>query len=141
MPVQLRAAEEYIANGGEIVSASDDAFRTHASDADPVVATFSQVLSPEECAEIIRLAKPQMSRAGVTKDDGTGGRQVSGRTNDSCWLPHDTSPQVREPTASCSSVEHARHGRSTLNPAPHHRCEIAAVGGCSAHFRARRFAF
>ena len=98
IPTKLRTAEEYIASGGDIVNAGEDAFRTHASDPDPVVATFSQIITDEECAEIIRLAKPRMSRAGVTTDDGKGGRQSNGRTNDSCWLPHDSSPQVREPT-------------------------------------------
>ena len=100
--LKLRTAEEYVASGAEVVSAAEDAFRTHESDPDPVAVTFSQVLSEAECAEIIRLAKPRMSRAGVTTDDGKGGRQSSGRTNDSCWLPHDTSPQVRQLTANCS---------------------------------------
>eukprot|EP01052_Picozoa_sp_SAG31_P051018 SAG31_NODE_11917_length_986_cov_1.414882_1_plen_75_part_10 len=35
-----------------------------------------------------------MSRAGVTTDDGKGGRQSAGRTNDSAWLPHDATPLV-----------------------------------------------
>ena len=102
IPLKLRTAEEYIAMDGEIVNAAEDAFRTHASDPDPVAATFSQMLSEEECAEIIRLAAPKMTRAGVTTDDGKGGRQSAGRTNDSCWLPHDTSPQVRAPAINCS---------------------------------------
>jgi hypothetical protein len=94
-PVHLRTAEEYAAAGGTLVSAADDAFRTHSADPDPVVTTFSDVLSAEDCEEIIRLAKPRMSRAGVTTDDGKGGRQSTGRTNDSTWLPHDSSPKVR----------------------------------------------
>ena len=35
-----------------------------------------------------------MTRAGVTTDEGKGGRQSTGRTNDSTWLQHDATPIV-----------------------------------------------
>ena len=94
IPMKLKSADNYKSAGGQLVTAPEDCYRTCASDPDPVVATFDGVISPEECAAVIALAQPKMSRAGVTTDDGRGGRQSSGRTNDSTWLPHDCSPTM-----------------------------------------------
>eukprot|EP01050_Picozoa_sp_SAG11_P023811 SAG11_NODE_4899_length_1730_cov_1.749847_1_plen_90_part_00 len=43
---------------------------------------------------LIATAAPLMRRAGVTTNDGKGGRKSSGRTNDLTWLPHDHSLAV-----------------------------------------------
>lgn len=94
--VVLPTADDYAAAGGQVFAGGVDCFRTHGADPDPVVATFSGVLSPEDCQEVIDLAAPRMSRAGVTTDDGKSGRQSTGRTNDSTWLPHDASPRLYE---------------------------------------------
>ena len=42
-----------------------------------------------QAAEIIATAEPRMRRAGVTTNDGKGGRPSSGRTNDLTWMAHD----------------------------------------------------
>ena len=76
IPMKLKSADDYKSAGGQLVAAPEDCYRTCASDPDPVVATFDGVISPEECAAVIALAQPKMSRAGVTTDDGRGGRQA-----------------------------------------------------------------
>jgi len=90
----LRTAKDYEAMGGTLHTASSDAYRTHKEDADPIVATFENVLSTEEIAHIKEVATPKLRRAGVTTDAGTGGRVSQGRTNDLAWVPHDTTPII-----------------------------------------------
>jgi hypothetical protein len=102
--VVLRTAAEYTERGGSVLTAADAAspapsaagppFRTCAQDTDPIVATFESIITPEEAMHLIEHARPKMKRAGVTTDQGTGGRPSQGRTNDSCWLRHDATPQV-----------------------------------------------
>eukprot|EP00656_Telonema_subtile_P019153 TRINITY_DN20433_c0_g1_i1.p1 TRINITY_DN20433_c0_g1~~TRINITY_DN20433_c0_g1_i1.p1 ORF type:complete len:283 (+),score=36.32 TRINITY_DN20433_c0_g1_i1:131-979(+) len=94
--VQLRTAKEYEALGGCVRVAAPDAFRT-AEEPDPVVATFEDIISHEDCLEIINLARDHMARAQVVDGDGIaseGSQKVEGRTNDSHWLRHDASPAV-----------------------------------------------
>ena len=57
---------------------------------DPIVHTWDNVLSPEECQEIIELAKPGLTRANVS--DESRGHTSDSRTNDLSWLQHDISP-------------------------------------------------
>jgi hypothetical protein len=57
---------------------------------DPIVHTWDNVLSPEECKEIIDLAKPGLKRANVSDD--SRGHTSDSRTNDNSWLVHDRSP-------------------------------------------------
>lgn len=57
---------------------------------DPVVHTWENVLSPEECQQIIDLAKPGLMRANVSDD--SRGHTSDSRTNDNSWLSHDRSP-------------------------------------------------
>jgi hypothetical protein len=57
---------------------------------DPIVHTWDNVLTPEECQEIIDLAKPGLKRANVSDD--TRGHTSDTRTNDNAWLVHDRSP-------------------------------------------------
>ena len=63
---------------------------------EPIVHSWDDVLSPEECDQIIDLARPGLKRANVT-DDGRG-HTSEGRTNDNAWLVHDHSPLVWEIT-------------------------------------------
>lgn len=57
---------------------------------DPIVHTWDNILTPEECQEIIALAKPGLKRANVSDD--TRGHTSDSRTNDNAWLVHDRSP-------------------------------------------------
>jgi hypothetical protein len=92
---KVRTAEEYKELGADIIVANPQvAHRTHVGDADPLVATFDNFLTAEEATAIIETANPVMRRAGVTTDDGKGGRKSTGRTNDLAWLPHDENPIV-----------------------------------------------
>jgi hypothetical protein len=60
---------------------------------DPFVATYSDVLSPEECTHFIELAKPKLKRALVSS--GTCGFVSAGRTGQNTWLKHDTDAVTR----------------------------------------------
>ena len=90
----LKTAAEYEAAGATLHTAHPEAYRTHEDDPDPIVATFDGILDEAEIAHIIETATPKLRRAGVTTEQGTGGRQSSGRTNSLAWLPHDTTPLV-----------------------------------------------
>ena len=90
----LRTAQEYAELGGVAWVAGADAFRTHDEDEDPVVCTFDNLLTSEECQHIKQVATPKLRRAGVTTDSGKGGRTSDGRTNELAWVPHDSTPGV-----------------------------------------------
>ena len=92
----VRTVQEYAELGGKHEVAPPTAHRTHAGDADPVVFTFADFLSAEEAQCIIETADPVMRRAGVTTNDGKGGRKSNGRTNDLAWLPHTENPTVQK---------------------------------------------
>ena len=95
--IVLRTTEHYAEAGGVIHTAAGDPYRTHDDDEDPVVATFAELLSPEEMNHVVEQAKPKMRRAGVTTDSGTGGRQSEGR----CLAQNHKSP-TRQP--GCGAV-------------------------------------
>ena len=59
---------------------------------DPIVRSYDTFFTPEEGAEVKRLAEPDMSRAVVSTT--SGGAKADGRTNDVTWLPHDKSEGV-----------------------------------------------
>ena len=100
--VALRTRDEYAKLGGVLLGAADTPhaatekppFRTHGGDDDPVVASFMGAITAEEAAHLVGHAQPFMTRAGVTTDEGKGGRHSNGRTNNSTWLKHDATPQI-----------------------------------------------
>ena len=103
-PRPCARARSYAAAGGTIYAAHPEAYRTHADDTDPTVATFDGILTGEEIAHIIETALPKLRRAGVTTEKGTGGRQSAGRTNSLAWLPHDTTRTVHNVIAKIAAV-------------------------------------
>ena len=103
-PRPCARARSYAAAGGTIYAAHPEAYRTHADDTDPTVATFDGILTEEEIAHIIETALPKLRRAGVTTEKGTGGRQSAGRTNSLAWLPHDTTRTVHNVIAKIAAV-------------------------------------
>eukprot|EP01044_Picomonas_judraskeda_P010059 COSAG03_NODE_1270_length_4382_cov_7.711347_2_plen_173_part_00 len=90
--------------GGTLYTAHPEAFRTHEDDGDPIVATFDGMLDEAEIAHIIETAAPKLRRAGVTTEQGTGGRQSAGRTNSLAWLPHDTTSVVHRVVSKIASL-------------------------------------
>jgi hypothetical protein len=50
--------------GGTLYTAHPEAYRTHKDDADPIVATFEDVLSAEEIAHIKEVATPKLRCVG-----------------------------------------------------------------------------
>jgi hypothetical protein len=90
----LGAAAEYLAlkqYEPALLPPAADAELTHVADLPPLVATFETVLTQAEAQLVVETAQPLMRRAGVTTDDGKGGRPSTGRTNDLCWIKHDHS--------------------------------------------------
>ena len=62
--------------------------------AEPIVYVVSDFLSDEECDAFIELGKGQMQRATVISDSE---HEVhKSRTNDYCWLKHDSNDLVHE---------------------------------------------
>jgi prolyl 4-hydroxylase len=55
---------------------------------DPLVSLFFNLVRAEECAELIQLARPNLSPAGVSGD--TGRTLSPGRIAESAWFPHNS---------------------------------------------------
>jgi hypothetical protein len=92
---------------------------------DPIVHTWDNVLTPEECQEIIDLAKPGLKRANVSDD--SRGHTSDSRTNDNSWLVHDRSPLTWElveriaaivgvPPTHAESIQVIHYGESRTLP-------------------------
>ncbi len=66
---------------------------TEAYSLDPLVGVRNNVISPIECAYLIELAKPHITRAGVVLDDGY--KPSEGRTGSNHWLKYDEDDVVK----------------------------------------------
>ncbi len=60
---------------------------------DPLIVTFDDMLTRDECEHIIALARPQLRRSQVS--GLTGGSVSHGRTNALTWVRHDVDPTVQ----------------------------------------------
>lgn len=58
----------------------------------PLVHVLDGVLSPEECAHIVEVARPKMDQARVSGTDGV--RVSTGRSNTRTWVRHRTDEQI-----------------------------------------------
>lgn len=97
---EVREVREYGTLGAYVVS-----------DSAPVVVTFEQIISAEEAAHIISLARPRMQPGHVTEHpqwfalSGVVRKaRTSGRTNSVAWLEHNATPVVRSVVDRISDV-------------------------------------
>ena len=53
----------------------------------PLVATYNNILTDEECSHFIEISKDKLQRALVSEKNG--GVTSNGRTGSNTWIPHD----------------------------------------------------
>ena len=101
---EVRDVLEYDSLGANVISNST-----------PVAVTFDQVLSSEEAAHIISLARPHMQRShvleqpqwlpGIAAPSGAVRKaQTSGRTNTVAWVKHNETPVVQDVVGRISDI-------------------------------------
>jgi prolyl 4-hydroxylase len=59
---------------------------------EPLVHVFDDLVTADESAAIVALARPAMRRSQVSGADG--GRYSDGRTSERAWVKHDAAPEV-----------------------------------------------
>ncbi|TCP69444.1 prolyl hydroxylase family protein [Baia soyae] len=97
---------------------------------DPLIVTYEQIITPEECQELIQIVQPQLNPSTIVGEEGLVYSDF--RVCNTGWIPHHTNPFTTEICERIATIT-----RQPLSHAEHMQVGEYPVGGhFGAHFDA-----